>query len=233
MRKRTLVRALGVVAALALALVAAGCGGGGSSSGTTTGSSGSATGGTLTMAFGSEPPSLDPGLATDTSSAQVVANTNTPILTLGPAPDLKPLPALAKSWDVAGRERHPSSAQRRQVDERPHRDGGRRRLVVAAHDLAAAGRGLRVPVLRHQGRAGVQQLQAERRESAVQHAEEQGRHLGPGRDDGEDRAHVAAAVVHPAAFAHVVHPGEQGSRRRSGATSGPSRATTSATARSR
>jgi oligopeptide transport system substrate-binding protein len=102
MRKRTLVRALGVFAALALALVAAGCGGGGSSSSTTTGSSGSATGGTLTMAFGSEPPSLDPGLATDTSSAFVVSNTNTPILTLGPAPDLKPTPALAKSWDVAG-----------------------------------------------------------------------------------------------------------------------------------
>jgi oligopeptide transport system substrate-binding protein len=54
------------------------------------------------MAFGSEPPSLDPGLATDTSSAFVVSNTNTPILTLGPAPDLKPTPALAKSWDVAG-----------------------------------------------------------------------------------------------------------------------------------
>jgi oligopeptide transport system substrate-binding protein len=102
MRKRTLVRALGVFAVLALALVAAGCGGGGSSSSTTTGSSGSATGGTLTMAFGSEPPSLDPGLATDTSSAFVVSNTNTPILTLGPAPDLKPTPALAKSWDVAG-----------------------------------------------------------------------------------------------------------------------------------
>src|SRR5882762_3131309 len=102
MRKRTLVRALGVVAVLALALVAAGCGGGGSSSGTTTGSSGSAAGGTLTMAFGSEPPSLDPGLATDTSSAFVVSNTNTPIVTLGPAPDLKPVPALAKSWDVSG-----------------------------------------------------------------------------------------------------------------------------------
>lgn len=102
MRKRTLVRALGAIAVLALALGAAGCGGGGSSSGTTTGGSGSATGGTLTMAFGSEPPSLDPGLATDTSSAFVVSNTNTPILTLGPAPDLKPTPALAKSWDVAG-----------------------------------------------------------------------------------------------------------------------------------
>src|SRR5882762_11120869 len=102
MRKRTFVRALGLAAVLALALGGAGCGGGGSSSGTTNGSSSSATGGTLRMAFGSEPPSLDPGLATDTSSAFVVANTNTPILTLGPAPDLKPTPALATSWDVAG-----------------------------------------------------------------------------------------------------------------------------------
>lgn len=103
MRKRTLARALGVVAGLAFALGAAGCGGGGSNGNTTgTSGSGSATGGTLTMAFGSEPPSLDPGLATDTSSAFVVFNTNTPIVNLGPAPDLKPEPALAKSWDVNG-----------------------------------------------------------------------------------------------------------------------------------
>jgi ABC-type oligopeptide transport system substrate-binding subunit len=104
MRKPRFRWSLGPVAVLALALVAAGCGGGGSSS-TTTASSGGATasGGTLRMAIGSEPPSLDPGLATDTTSAFVVLNTNTPILYLGPAPDLKPLPGLAKSWDVAGK----------------------------------------------------------------------------------------------------------------------------------
>ena len=53
-----------------VAVVAAGCGSGGGSS-----SSSSSTGGggqpaanqTLTMAIGSEPPSLDPGLATDTT----------------------------------------------------------------------------------------------------------------------------------------------------------------------
>jgi oligopeptide transport system substrate-binding protein len=104
MRKRTLAPALGVTALLALALVAAGCGGGGSSGGSTTGTSGNAnaSGGTLRMAIGSEPPSLDPGLATDTTSANVLFNTNTPIVRLGPAPDLKPLPALAKSWTVNG-----------------------------------------------------------------------------------------------------------------------------------
>ncbi len=106
MRKRTHGWSLGLVAVLALAFVAAGCGGGGSSSSkTTTQSSGNAnaSGGTLRMAIGSEPPSLDPGLATDTTSAFVVLNTNTPIVYLGPAPDLKPEPGLAKSWDVAGK----------------------------------------------------------------------------------------------------------------------------------
>ena len=105
MRKRTLAWPLGLVAVLALALVAAGCGGGGSSSNTTTRELGQreCVRGTLRMAIGSEPPSLDPGLATDTTSAFVVLNTNTPIVYLGPAPDLKPEPALAKSWDVAGK----------------------------------------------------------------------------------------------------------------------------------
>ena len=39
---------------------------------------------------------------------------------------------------------------------------------------------------------------------------------GAGRDDGEDRADIAAAVVHAAALAHLVHPGEQGCRRQVG-----------------
>ena len=103
MRMRTPVRPL-VLAVVSLAFVAAGCGGGGSSSGTTTTSGGAAaSGGTLRMAIGSEPPSLDPGLATDTTSAFVVLNTNTPIVYLGKLPDLKPVPALAKTWDVAGK----------------------------------------------------------------------------------------------------------------------------------
>src|SRR5947209_3677363 len=106
MRKRMLARPLALGAVLTAVLVAAGCGGGGSSGSSSTNSSGngnaSASGGTLTMAFGSEPPSIDPGLATDTSSAFVVLNTSVPIVKLGPAPDLKPEPALAQSWDVKG-----------------------------------------------------------------------------------------------------------------------------------
>jgi oligopeptide transport system substrate-binding protein len=90
-----------LVAVLVLPLVATGCGGG-NNAGTPSSVNPKATGGTLTMEIGSEPPSLDPGLATDTTSGNVVFNINTPIVRLGPAPDLKPLPALAKSWDTNG-----------------------------------------------------------------------------------------------------------------------------------
>jgi ABC-type oligopeptide transport system substrate-binding subunit len=91
---------------LVIAFVAAGCGGGGGSNNagnnnSTTGST-SASGGTLRMALGSEPPSLDPGLATDTTSSLLVENLNVPIVMLGPAPALKPEPALAQSWDTSG-----------------------------------------------------------------------------------------------------------------------------------
>jgi oligopeptide transport system substrate-binding protein len=86
-----------------LAFVAAGCGGSGSNN-NSAGATGStnASNGVLRMAIGSEPPSLDPGLATDTTSSFVVLNTNVPIVYLGPAPDLKPEPGLAQSWTVNG-----------------------------------------------------------------------------------------------------------------------------------
>lgn len=108
MRKPRFAWLLALAAVVSVAFVAAGCGGGGNSSsgnnnGTTTSGGATATGGTLRIAEGSEPPSLDPGLATDTTSAFIVSNINTPIVRLGPAPDLKPQPALAKSWTVKGK----------------------------------------------------------------------------------------------------------------------------------
>src|SRR5437763_590037 len=111
MRKPRFAWPLGLAVVVCVAFVAAGCGGGGSSNSssksyssgnTSTGTAGAA-GGTLRIAEGSEPPSLDPGFATDTTSAFVVSNINTPIVKLGPAPDLKPQPALAKSWDFNGK----------------------------------------------------------------------------------------------------------------------------------
>jgi oligopeptide transport system substrate-binding protein len=83
---------------VAVAVVAAGCGGGEKE--------GAVGGGTqadtqvLKMAWGAEPPSLDPGLATDTTSSNVLLNIMDPLVRLGP--DLEPVPALAESWDVDG-----------------------------------------------------------------------------------------------------------------------------------
>ena len=53
----------------------------------------------LRIAIGTEPPSLDPGLATDTTSSMVVQNILDPLVTLGD--DLSPQPALAESWETS------------------------------------------------------------------------------------------------------------------------------------
>jgi oligopeptide transport system substrate-binding protein len=57
----------------------------------------------LTMSIGAEPPSLDPGLATDTTSSNILLNIMEPLVKLGPAPELKALPAAASSWTVKGK----------------------------------------------------------------------------------------------------------------------------------
>jgi oligopeptide transport system substrate-binding protein len=85
---------------VAVALVAAGCGGGGDKKGAA-GDGGAAKSQVLKMAWGAEPPSLDPGLATDTTSSNVLLNIMDPLVRLGD--DLQPVPALAESWDVDGK----------------------------------------------------------------------------------------------------------------------------------
>jgi oligopeptide transport system substrate-binding protein len=89
-----------------LAVVAAGCGGSdGSSSGGNQNTQTQASGGnlaadqTVTVNWGAEPPSLDPGLATDTTSSNVLLNIMDPLVKLGD--DLKPVPSLAESWDIS------------------------------------------------------------------------------------------------------------------------------------
>jgi oligopeptide transport system substrate-binding protein len=94
-----------VVALLgALALSAAGCGGGDeSTSGGTTGGGtpgGDAANQTMTIGWGAEPPSLDPGLATDTTSSNVILNLMDPLVRLNPD-TLEAEPSLAESWDVS------------------------------------------------------------------------------------------------------------------------------------
>jgi oligopeptide transport system substrate-binding protein len=98
-----------LVAALAiLALGVAGCGGD-DDDGDAAGETGAATddGGapaadqTMTVAWGAEPPSLDPGLATDTTSSNVILSIMDPLVELNPD-TLEPEPALAESWEVDG-----------------------------------------------------------------------------------------------------------------------------------
>src|SRR5262249_46549675 len=58
--------------------------------------------GVLKMSIGAEPPSLDAGLATDTTSSSILYNLMDPLIRLGPGPALKPEPSGAKSWTVKG-----------------------------------------------------------------------------------------------------------------------------------
>ena len=84
------------VAALSLAVVLAGCGGGGD------GGSGGEADGVITINWATEPPSLDPGLANDTTSSNVLGNIMDGLITLE-GEDLTPTPALAESWDIEGK----------------------------------------------------------------------------------------------------------------------------------
>jgi ABC-type oligopeptide transport system substrate-binding subunit len=82
------------------ALAAAGCGGGGGgTTGTAGATGGEATNQVMTMGWGAEPPSLDPGLATDTTSSNIILNIMDPLVRLDN--DNNPVPSLAESWDVS------------------------------------------------------------------------------------------------------------------------------------
>ena len=94
MRKRSIMWA-GLVGLLAVIVVG--------TSVAATGKSGSTSkAGVLRMSIGAEPPSLDAGLATDTTSASILFNIMDPLIRLGPSPALKAEPGAAKSWTVKG-----------------------------------------------------------------------------------------------------------------------------------
>jgi len=98
--KKLLLLVVGLFGAFAFAT--AGCGGGNESSGGATGGgeTGTAANQTMTMSWGTEPPSLDPGLATDTTSSNVLLNIMDPLIKLDPN-TLDAQPNLAESWDVS------------------------------------------------------------------------------------------------------------------------------------
>jgi ABC-type oligopeptide transport system substrate-binding subunit len=78
---------------LALAATLAACGG------SDNGAKSTAPSQILRVNVGSEPPSLDPGLATDVTSANVLNALMDPLVKLGD--DLQPVPSLAESWEVS------------------------------------------------------------------------------------------------------------------------------------
>ena len=93
-----------LVAALlaVLALGVAGCGGDddeGAEEPGQTGEAEPAAEQVITIAWGAEPPSLDPGLATDTTSSNVIGNIMDPLVVLDE--NLDPQPNLAESWEVS------------------------------------------------------------------------------------------------------------------------------------
>jgi oligopeptide transport system substrate-binding protein len=97
-RKKLLLLVTGLLGAFAFA--AAGCGGDeGDAGGTGTG--GQAAEQVLRMGWGTEPPSLDPGLATDTTSSNIILNIMDPLVRLNPETN-EAEPSLAESWDVEG-----------------------------------------------------------------------------------------------------------------------------------
>jgi hypothetical protein len=117
----------------------------------------------------------------------------------GPEPGAQPRRELR---DLRGRpHRDDHAARRRRVVERRPGHGGGLRVVVEAHHLARAGGRLRLPVLWHRRSAGVQRL----REEELRRAGGQGRRQRGRRPHARDQADLAAAVVHAAARAPLVH----------------------------
>jgi oligopeptide transport system substrate-binding protein len=97
-RKKVLLLVTGLLGSLAIA--AAGCGGGGGGGGSTSGGTAAAAEQVLRMGWGAEPPSLDPGLATDTTSSNVLLAIMDPLVRLNPETNAAE-PSLAESWDIS------------------------------------------------------------------------------------------------------------------------------------
>jgi len=99
-RKKLLLLVVGLLGSLSLA--AAGCGGGdeGGGGGTTGGGTSAAADQVLRMGWGAEPPSLDPGLATDTTSSNVLLAISDPLVRLNPQTN-EAEASLAETWDIS------------------------------------------------------------------------------------------------------------------------------------
>jgi oligopeptide transport system substrate-binding protein len=84
-----------------LSLLAAGCGGGDDDEAAqeTAAAGEKAANQVITVNWGAEPPSLDPGLASDTTSAAILLNIMDPLVLLDD--NNRPQPGMAESWDIS------------------------------------------------------------------------------------------------------------------------------------
>ena len=88
-----------VVLSVGLSLFAFGCGGGDDDSDDEGGGGQAAAEQVITVNWGTEPPSLDPGLASDTTSSNIISNIMDPLIVLGD--DLEPVANAAEGWEVS------------------------------------------------------------------------------------------------------------------------------------
>ena len=208
------IKSLGLWSALLIssfALVAGGCGGddGGRGTGATTAEGGAeAAEQVITVNWGSEPPSLDPGLASDTTSANILLNIMDPLVKLDE--DLNPVPAAAESFETSEDGKTVTFVLR---DDLKWTNGD----PVTAGDFEYAWKRTVSPELGADyayqfygivGRAGVQQLRSQ--EGRLRGARRQDGRQGRRRQDPRGDADDAAAVVHAAGGAPLVPRGEQG-----------------------
>ena len=166
--------------------------------------------GVLRMSVGAEPPSLDAGLATDTTSSSILYNIMDPLIRLGPGPALKAEPGGAKSWTVKGAvvtlnlnpavkwwNGAPTTAQ----------DYVYSWLRTISPELGAD------YAYQFFGIKGAEAYNScDPTKAQLQRAEGRRRDQGCRQVQAGDHADVAAALVRPAAVAHVVPPRVQAGR---------------------
>ena len=199
-----------------LALVAAGCGGddeeAGSETGAATEGAAEAAEQVITVNWGTEPPSLDPGLASDTTSANILLNIMDPLVKLDE--DLNPVPDAAESIE---RSEDGLTVTFTLRDDLKWTNGD----PVTAEDFEYSWKRTVSPELGAdyayqfygiEGRAGVQQLRPG--EGRLRQARRRDGRQRRRRQDPRGEADERAAVVRAAGRAPLVPGREQEGRRR-------------------
>ena len=183
---------------------------------------------TITVNWGTEPPSLDPGLASDTTSANILLNIMDPLVKLDE--DLKPVPSLAESFETSEDGKTVTFVLR---DDRAWTNGD----PVTAEDFEYSWKRTISPELgadyayQFYGIVGAQEYNGCEKKG-LRGARRHGRRQRGRRPDARGHADLAAAVVHRSRWRTTRSSPSTSRRSSSSATSGPRPRTSSPTARS-